>query len=101
MEAAELHHRPPAIAASPAVTVNLTPMMRAATGDSGEDESVAALVGGKSLWTARVSARSKVRPNQPVELAVDTANLQFFDADSGLSIGHPNAHAAAAEPVSV
>src|SRR5271166_4467108 len=36
----------------------------AATGDSGEDESVAALVGGKSLWTARVSARSKVRANQ-------------------------------------
>src|SRR5271165_316759 len=38
----------------------------AATGDSGEDESVAALVGGKALWTARVSARSKVRPNQPI-----------------------------------
>ena len=73
----------------------------AATGDSGDNESVAALVGGKSLWTARVSARSKVRPNQPIELAVDTANLQFFDADSGLSIGHPNAHPAAAEPVSV
>jgi len=73
----------------------------AATGDSGEDERVAALVGGKSLWTARVSARSTVRPNQPVELAVDTANLQFFDADSGLSIGHPKAHPAAAEPVAV
>ena len=73
----------------------------AATGDSGEDESVAALVGGKSLWTARVSARSKVRPNQPIELAIDTANLQFFDADSGLSIGHPEAHPAAAEPATV
>ena len=73
----------------------------AATGDSGEDESVAALVGGKSLWTARVSARSKVRPNQPIELAIDTDNLQFFDADSGLSIGHPEAHPAAAEPLAV
>jgi multiple sugar transport system ATP-binding protein len=73
----------------------------AATGDSGEDESVAALVGGKSLWTARVSARSKVRPNSPLELAVDTNNLQFFDADSGLSIGHPKASEAAAEPVAV
>jgi multiple sugar transport system ATP-binding protein len=70
----------------------------AATGDSGEDESVAALMGGKSLWTARVSARSKIRPNQPAELAVDTNNLQFFDADSGLSIGHPAATDAAAEP---
>jgi len=73
----------------------------AATGDSGEDETAAALIGGKSLWTARVSARSKVRPNQPVELAIDTNNLQFFDADSGLSIGHPEAHPAAAEPVAV
>jgi multiple sugar transport system ATP-binding protein len=48
-----------------------------------------------------VSARSKVRPNQPVELAIDTDNLQFFDADSGLSIGHPEAHPAAAEPLAV
>ncbi len=73
----------------------------AATGDSGEDGSVAALAGGKSLWTARVSARSKVRPSQPVELAIDTANLQFFDAGSGLSIGHPAAHPAATELVAV
>jgi multiple sugar transport system ATP-binding protein len=71
----------------------------AATGDDGEDESVAALVGGKSLWTARVSARSAVRPGQPMELAVDTTNLQFFDSESGLSIGHPQATEAAAEPV--
>jgi multiple sugar transport system ATP-binding protein len=70
----------------------------AATGDDGQDESVSALVGGKSLWTARVSARSKVRPNTNLELAVDTNQLQFFDADSGLSIGHPEATAAAAEP---
>ncbi|MBV9796236.1 MAG: sn-glycerol-3-phosphate ABC transporter ATP-binding protein UgpC [Actinobacteria bacterium] len=73
----------------------------AATGDDGSDESVAALVGGKSLWTARVSARSKVRPNSPAELAVDTNQLQFFDADSGLSIGHPEATQAAAEPATV
>ena len=36
----------------------------AATGDSGEDESVAALVGGKSLWTARV-VRPVQGPPQP------------------------------------
>jgi len=35
------------------------------------------------------AARSKVRTGQPVELAVDTSNLQFFDPESGLSIGHP------------
>ena len=73
----------------------------AATGDDGEDESVTALAGGKSLWTARVSARSKVRPNSNLELAVDTNQLQFFDADSGLSIGHPEASQAAAEPATV
>jgi multiple sugar transport system ATP-binding protein len=73
----------------------------AATGDDGQDESVAALVGGKSLWTARVSARSKVHPNSPLELAVDTDQLQFFDSDSGLSIGHPEASEAAAEPATV
>jgi len=70
----------------------------AAEGTGGADESVTVLAGGKSLWTARVSARSKVLPSQPIELAVDTANLQFFDIDSGLSIGHPEARPAA-EPV--
>jgi multiple sugar transport system ATP-binding protein len=68
----------------------------AARSDSGDDETVAALIGGKSLWTARVSARSSVRPGQQMKLAVDTRNLQFFDSDSGLSIGHPQA---APEPV--
>ncbi|HEY0717091.1 MAG TPA: sn-glycerol-3-phosphate ABC transporter ATP-binding protein UgpC [Streptosporangiaceae bacterium] len=73
----------------------------AATGDDGQDESVSALVGGKSLWTGRVSARSTVRPNSPIEMAVDTNQLQFFDADSGLSIGHPEASEAKAERVTV
>jgi len=52
------------------------------------------LAGGKSLWTARVASRSNVRPGQPVELAVHTANLQFFDPATGLAIGHPEAPAA-------
>jgi multiple sugar transport system ATP-binding protein len=70
------------------------------TDDGSDDETVAALIGGKTLWTARVSARSRVRPGQPITLSVDTHNLQFFDPDSGLSIGHPAATAAAAEPAS-
>src|SRR5215470_9605113 len=53
----------------------------------GDDDAAIPLAGGKSLWTARVAARSKVRPGQPAELAVDTSNLQFFDPDSGLAIG--------------
>ena len=68
----------------------------AAAGTGEDDESVAALAGGKSLWTARVSARSRVRPGQPLELGVDTRNLQFFDPDSGLSVGRPQASPARA-----
>jgi multiple sugar transport system ATP-binding protein len=58
---------------------------QAVAGD--DDDAAIPLTGGKSLWTARVAARSKVRPGQPVELAVDTSSLQFFDPESGLSIG--------------
>ena len=64
-----------------------------------EDEAVAALAGGKSLWTARVSSRSGARSGQPLELAVDTTRLHFFDPASGESIGHPLATGAAAETV--
>jgi multiple sugar transport system ATP-binding protein len=60
-----------------------------ATAGDDEEETGIALIGGKSLWTARVSARSQVRPGQPLELGVDTSRLHFFDPDSGLSIGHP------------
>jgi multiple sugar transport system ATP-binding protein len=61
----------------------------AVTTDDDADEAAAVLAGGKSLWTARVAARSKVRAGQPIELAVHTSNLQFFDPASGLAIGHP------------
>ena len=40
---------------------------------------------------------TRVRSGQPIELAVNTANLQFFDPTTGLSIGHPAASNAAAE----
>ena len=62
-------------------------LAQAAEASEDEDEAAAALVGGKSLWTARVSKESRVRHGQPLELAVDTRYLQFFDPDSGLSIG--------------
>jgi len=61
-----------------------------------EDEATAALIGGKSLWTARVSKESRVRHGAQLELSVDTRYLQFFDPASGLSIGHPQATAALA-----
>jgi multiple sugar transport system ATP-binding protein len=62
-----------------------------------EDEATAVLAGGKSLWTARVSKESRVKNGAPLELAVDTRYLQFFDPGSGLSIGHPKASADLAE----
>jgi len=68
-------------------------LAQAAEASADEDEASAALAGGKSLWTARVSKESRVRHGQPLELAVDTRYLQFFDPASGLSIGHPQATA--------
>jgi multiple sugar transport system ATP-binding protein len=62
-----------------------------ATASADGDDAALPLDGGKSLWTARVAARSTIGAGQPVELAVQTSNLQFFDSDSGLSIGHPQA----------
>jgi multiple sugar transport system ATP-binding protein len=69
---------------------------QATAGDDEEETGVAALAGGKSLWTARVSARSHVRPGQALELGIDTTRLHFFDPESGLSIGHPLANMAPA-----
>src|SRR5216684_388565 len=63
--------------------------------DESADDAAIVLASGKSLWTARVAARSRVRSGQPIELAVDTANLQFFDPVSALSIGHPASGAVA------
>jgi multiple sugar transport system ATP-binding protein len=78
--------------------VDAPPVQHAALGEAtaadDEDDAALPLAAGKSLWTARVAARSAITPGQPVELAVDTSNLQFFDASSGLSIGHPQALAA-------
>jgi multiple sugar transport system ATP-binding protein len=69
----------------------------AARGEEGEDEAAVALAGGRSLWTARVAARSSVTPGSAIELAVDSCNMHFFDPVSGLSIGHPAADESVAD----
>jgi multiple sugar transport system ATP-binding protein len=61
----------------------------AADSAEGEDDAAIPLNENKALWTARVNARSHVRPGQKIELAVDTHRLHFFDPSSGLAIGHP------------
>jgi len=53
-----------------------------------DGDPVTPLASGNSLWTARVSSRSRVRPGQRLQLAVDTSNLHFFDPASELAIGH-------------
>ncbi len=57
--------------------------------DADEDDAAIPLAENKALWTARVNARSHVRPGQDLTLAVDTSRLHFFDPESGLAIGHP------------
>jgi multiple sugar transport system ATP-binding protein len=78
-----------AIFAIDAPPVEHASIASAAGGHDEEDDAVTALVGGRSLWTARVSSRSLVRPGAAVQLAVDTSRLHFFDPTSGESIGHP------------
>jgi multiple sugar transport system ATP-binding protein len=68
-----------------------------ASGSADADEAVGVLASGKSLWTARVAARSRVRSGQPAQLAVDTTNLQFFDPDSALAVGSGPVRSEAAE----
>ncbi len=73
-------------------------LSKATLGDDSEEDAATVLAGGKSLWTARVAARSPVRSGRAIELAVNTANLQFFDPGSALSIGHPAAATAPEAP---
>jgi multiple sugar transport system ATP-binding protein len=54
--------------------------------DEDEDEAGIPLAEGKTLWTARASARSRIAGGSQVELSVDTSNLHFFDPESGLTI---------------
>src|SRR5215469_6824602 len=73
-------------------TIDAAPVQHAsitqARADDGDDEAIP-LTDNKTLWTARVAARSGIKPSSVANLAVDTTNLQFFDPVSGLSIGHP------------
>jgi multiple sugar transport system ATP-binding protein len=73
-------------------TIDAPPVQHAsiteARSDEGDDEAIP-LADNKTLWTARVAARSPIKPGSDVTLALDTSNLQFFDPATGLAIGHP------------
>ncbi|MBO0820861.1 MAG: ATP-binding cassette domain-containing protein [Nocardiopsaceae bacterium] len=58
----------------------------ARAGGADDETGAAALAGGRSLWTARVSSRSPARPGARIDLALDTTRLHFFDPGTGLAI---------------
>jgi multiple sugar transport system ATP-binding protein len=72
--------------------IDASPVQHASIADAragDEDDEAIPLADNKTMWTARVAARSGIVPGAAVTLAVDTANLQFFDPASGLTIGQP------------
>jgi multiple sugar transport system ATP-binding protein len=73
--------------------IDAPPVEHASLAEAADEEEDGAipLVGESTMWTARVAARSGIRPGSTAELAMSTANLQFFDIGTGLSIGHPEA----------
>jgi multiple sugar transport system ATP-binding protein len=74
-------------------TVDAPPVEHKDTADlkqdasEGEEDASIPLAENKSLWTARVNARSSVRSGQQIELALDTSRFRFFDPESGLAVG--------------
>jgi multiple sugar transport system ATP-binding protein len=53
-----------------------------ATDVSGRDEA-ALLPESKALFSARIDPRARARVGEPLELALDSARLHFFDPESG------------------
>jgi len=72
--------------------IDTPPVQHASITDAraGEDDDEAIpLADNRTMWTARVAARSGIKPGMAATLGLDTSNMQFFDPASGLSIGHP------------
>jgi multiple sugar transport system ATP-binding protein len=53
-----------------------------ATEVTGRDEA-ALLPESKALFSARIDPRARARVGEPLELALDSARLHFFDPESG------------------
>jgi multiple sugar transport system ATP-binding protein len=73
------------IAAKPAVTDDVRELAQ----DVGDERAVQELAAGAAetaTLVGRFGARSRVRPGQPVEVAVDARSLHFFDPETGLGI---------------
>jgi multiple sugar transport system ATP-binding protein len=55
--------------------------------DLGDDEGALFVDDQRSLFTARVEGEVAIRPGSPVELAVDTRRMHFFDPATGAVVG--------------
>ena len=104
---ADLHHREglPIMEVTPDVTeelgtevhvifgIDAPPVVTGATVAANDQDGAVDLLplgDGRSAFTARVDARTKARPRQPVRLAVDSGEFHFFDPATGEAIGAPS-----------
>jgi multiple sugar transport system ATP-binding protein len=81
--------------ARPAVTQDVMELVE----DTGEDRAPDERTDeGKTVIVGRFGARSRVRPGEDIQVAVDTRQMHFFDPETGLGIYHdvPEPAAAAA-----
>jgi multiple sugar transport system ATP-binding protein len=70
------------VAAPPVLTEDTKELAR----DAGTVELDDPAEKSESIFVARLDPRTEARERRPIELAVDTARLHFFDPDTGLGI---------------
>jgi len=60
-----------------------------------DDEEDALIADDRSMWNARVSSKAEAEPGRRIRLALDPAELYFFDPETGasLTVGAPAAAA--------
>ena len=68
--------------APPAITEDVKELAE----DIGDDRVGETVDKGKTMVVGRFGARSRVKPGDQIEVAVDTRQLHFFDAETGLGI---------------
>ena len=76
------------IDAPPVRHEDATALAKDAAGDDEHEDGALPLSSDRSLFTARVSPRSQVKPGSRINLSVDVTQLHFFDPESGLAIGN-------------
>ena len=70
----------------PGVTAATTDEVQELASDTGDERGPAQAGSGGALLVGRFNARASVKEGEPVEAAVDTRALHFFEPDTGLGI---------------